>query len=200
MSQSKLATNETSFDGRRLLMVAGRARTESEIIASVTSGDKEAYREIVEKYMQRAYYIALSFVRDPDEAMDVSQMAFIKAYKNLKRFDLERPFFPWFYRILRNLSLDHIRRASRVHEIPLEDVQIISDEREDRDMKEALWKAIEELPTEQREIIVLRYFEGLSYKEIAETVGKPIGTVMSSLHYSKRKLKTTLGEFLGFER
>jgi RNA polymerase sigma-70 factor (ECF subfamily) len=200
MSQSKLAVNETTYRQGRLLMVARRPRSESEVIAAVRSGDKEAYRDIVEKYMQRAYYIALGLVRDPDTAMDISQMAFIKAYKNLKRFDLERPFFPWFYRILRNLSLDHIKRARRVNEIPLEDVQILSDDREDRDMKEALWKAIEELPTEQREIIVLRYFEGLSYKEIAETVGKPIGTVMSSLHYSKRKLKGTLGKFLGFER
>jgi RNA polymerase sigma-70 factor (ECF subfamily) len=200
MSQSKLAINESTYGQRRLLMVARRPRSESEIIAAVRSGDKEAYRHIVEKYMQRAYYIALGLVRDPDTAMDISQMAFIKAYKNLKRFDLERPFFPWFYRILRNLALDHIKRARRIKEIPLEDVQILSDEREDRDMKEALWKAIEELPTEQREIIVLRYFEGLSYKEIAETVGKPIGTVMSSLHYSKRKLKGTLGKFLGFER
>jgi RNA polymerase sigma-70 factor (ECF subfamily) len=200
MSQSKLAVNETTYRQGRLLMVARGPRSESEVIAAVRSGDKEAYRDIVEKYMQRAYYIALGLVRDPDTAMDISQMAFIKAYKNLKRFDLERPFFPWFYRILRNLSLDHIKRARRVNEIPLEDVQILSDDREDRDMKEALWKAIEELPTEQREIIVLRYFEGLSYKEIAETVGKPIGTVMSSLHYSKRKLKGTLGKFLGFER
>ena len=200
MSQSKLATNETVFEQGRVLMAARPPRTESEIIASVISGDKEAYRHVVEKYKQRAYYIALGFVRDPDTAMDISQMAFIKAYKNLKRFDLERPFFPWFYRILRNLSLDHIKRARRINEIPLEDVQILSDEREDRDMKEALLKAIDELPVEQQEIILLRYFEGLSYKEIAETVGKPIGTVMSSLHYSKRKLKNTLGKFLGFER
>ena len=200
MSQSKLATNEMVFQKGRLLMVAERARSESEIISAVRAGDKQAYREIVEKYMQRAYYIALGFVRDPDTAMDISQMAFIKAYKNLRRFDLVRPFFPWFYRILRNLSLDHIKHVNRMQEVPLEDVQIIGDEREDRDLKEALWKAIEQLPTEQREVIVLRYFEGLSYKEIAETVGKPIGTVMSSLHYSKRKLKNTLGEFLGFER
>jgi len=200
MSQSKLATNETVFEQGSVLMVARPARTESEVIASVISGDKQAYRHIVEKYKQRAYYIALGFVRDPDTAMDVSQMAFIKAYKNLKRFDLERPFFPWFYRILRNLSLDHIKHTKRINEIPLEDVQILSDDREDRDLKEALLKAIDELPLEQREIILLRYFEGLSYKEIAETVGKPIGTVMSSLHYSKRKLKSTLGKFLGFER
>ena len=200
MSQSKLATNEMVFQKGRLLMVAEQARSESEIISAVRAGDKQAYREIVEKYMQRAYYIALGFVRDPDTAMDISQMAFIKAYKNLKRFDLRRPFFPWFYRILRNLSLDHIKHVNHMQEVPLEDVQITGDEREDRDLKEALWKAIEQLPTEQREVIVLRYFEGLSYKEIAETVGKPIGTVMSSLHYSKRKLKNTLGEFLGFER
>jgi RNA polymerase sigma-70 factor (ECF subfamily) len=200
MSQSKLATNETVFEQGSVLMVTRPARTESEAIASVISGDKHAYKYVVEKYKQRAYYIALGFVRDPDTAMDISQMAFIKAYKNLKRFDLERPFFPWFYRILRNLSLDHIKHVKRINEIPLEDVQILSDEREDRDMKEALWKAIDELPVEQREIIVLRYFEGFSYKEIAEAVGKPIGTVMSSLHYSKRKLKNTLGRFLGFER
>lgn len=200
MSQSKLATNETVFEQGSILMVARPAHTESEAIASVISGDKQAYKHIVEKYKQRAYYIALGFVRDPDTAMDISQMAFIKAYKNLKRFDLERPFFPWFYRILRNLSLDHIKHVKRINEIPLEDVQILSDEREDRDLKEALLKAIDELPLEQREIILLRYFEGLSYKEIAETVGKPIGTVMSSLHYSKRKLKNTLGRFLGFER
>ena len=200
MSQSKLATNETVIEQGSVLMVARPPLTEGEAIAAVLAGDKQAYRHIVEKYMQRAYYIALGFVRDPDTAMDISQMAFIKAYKNLKRFDLERPFFPWFYRILRNLSLDHIKRARRINEIPLEDVQILADEREDRDLKEALLKAIDELPVEQREIIMLRYFEGLSYKEIAETVGKPIGTVMSSLHYSKRKLKNTLGKFLGFER
>jgi len=200
MSQSKLATNETVFNQGELPMVARLTRTEAQVIASVRSGDKEAYREIVEKYMQRAYYIALSFVRDPDDAMDISQMAFIKAYKNLKRFDIERPFFPWFYRILKNLSLDHVKRVGREQEIPLEDVQIIQEETRDRDLKEALWKAIEQLPTEQREVIVLRYFEGLSYKEIAETVGKPIGTVMSSLHYAKRKLRKIAGEFLGFER
>jgi RNA polymerase sigma-70 factor (ECF subfamily) len=200
MSQSKLAANETIFQHERLLMVVEGARPEREIISDVLSGRKEAYREIVEKYMQRAYYVALGFVRDPDTAMDISQMAFIKAYKSLRRFDLEKPFFPWFYRILRNLSLDHLKHARRFPEVPLEDVVIVGDEREDRDLKEALWKAIEQLPVEQREIIVLRYFEGLSYKEIAETVAKPIGTVMSSLHYSKRKLKKTLGAFLGFER
>jgi RNA polymerase sigma-70 factor (ECF subfamily) len=200
MSRSKLATTEIALNPGRLLMVTERARTESETIVAVRSGDKEAYREIVETYMQRAYYVALGFVRDSDEAMDISQMAFIKAYRNLKRFDTDRPFFPWFYRILRNLCLDHVKRTNRMRKVPLEDVQILEEKGEDREMKELLWKAIEQLPVEQREIIILRYFEGLSYKEIAETVDKPVGTIMSSLHYSKRKLKNTIGKFLGFKR
>jgi RNA polymerase sigma-70 factor (ECF subfamily) len=177
-----------------------RALSDSEAVQAVKAGDREAYKAIVERYMRRAYGIAITFVRDPQDALDVSQMAFIKAYKNLKRFDLSRPFFPWFYRILRNICLDYLKRASRTREVPLEDVSILSVEAQDHEMKQMLWQAIEELPLEQREAIVFRYFQDMSYKEIAETLDKPIGTVMSSLYYAKRKLRMTIRGFLEMDQ
>lgn len=174
--------------------------TEREIILAVIKGNKEAYQQIITTYMQRAYYIALGFVHNHQDALDLSQECFIKAYRKLKKFDLNRPFFPWFYQILKNLCIDHYKKKRRLNEVPLEDVKIIGRKQEDREMKESLWKGIAELPVEQREVIILRYFRQLSYKEIAEVLGKPVGTVMSSLFYAKKKLKDILGKYLGFER
>ena len=84
-------------------------------------------------------------------------------------------------------------------EIPLEDTLVLKEEKEDRELKEVLWKGIEQLPFEQREMIILRYFRQFSYQEIAELTEKPIGTVMSSLYYAKKRLKEIIGVFLGFE-
>ncbi|MFH1312529.1 MAG: sigma-70 family RNA polymerase sigma factor [Candidatus Eisenbacteria bacterium] len=176
-----------------------RDLSDSEAIHAIRAGDREAYKAIVERYMRRAYGIAITFVRNQQDAMDVSQMAFIKAYRNLRRFDTERPFFPWFYRILRNICLDHLKRASRTREIPLEDAGVLKTEAQNHEMKQMLWQAIEDLPLEQREAIVLRYFEGMSYREVAETLEMPIGTVMSSLHYAKRKMKKAISGFLDGE-
>jgi RNA polymerase sigma-70 factor (ECF subfamily) len=174
--------------------------SDREAVLAVRAGNREAYKAIVERYMRRAYGIAITFVGNAQDALDVSQVAFIKAYKNLKRFDTTRPFFPWFYRILKNVCLDYLRRRSRRREIPLEDAGVLKSEARDHDMKQILWLAMEELPLEQREAIVLRYFEGMSYKEIAETLDRPLGTVMSSLHYAKRKLKTAIRAFLDDDR
>lgn len=173
--------------------------TEQEIILAVRRGNKEAFQQIITTYMQRAYYIALGFVHNHQDALDLSQECFIKAYRKLKKFDINRPFFPWFYQILKNLCIDHYNKKRRLNEVPLEDVRIIGQKQEDREMKESLWKGIAELPLEQREVIILRYFRQLSYNEIAEVTGKPVGTVMSSLYYAKKKLKGILGKYLGFE-
>jgi RNA polymerase sigma-70 factor (ECF subfamily) len=171
--------------------------SDSEAIQAVRAGDREAYKVIVERYMRRAYGIAITFVRNPQDALDVSQMAFIKAYRNLKRFDTTRPFFPWFYKILRNICLDQLRRASRSREIPLEDIGTLKAETRDHDMRQILWLAIEALPLEQREPIVLHYFEGMSYRDLAETLDRPIGTIMSSLYYARQRLKKAIRGFLG---
>jgi len=175
------------------------ALSESEILELVQKGDREAYQEIVVRHMQSAYYVALAFLHNHQDALDISQEAFIRAFRKIKKFDTKRPFYPWFYRILKNLCIDHYKHRRRLNEVPLENVRILEVEHEDREMKKALWKGIDELPAEQKEIIVLRYFQQLSYQEIAEILDKPIGTVMSSLFYAKKRLKGIVGKYLGFE-
>jgi len=181
-----------------LLMRKDRDLSERELIELVKKGNREAYQEIVSRYMKKAYYIALSFVHNHQDALDISQESFIKAFRKIKSFNTQKPFFPWFYKLMKNLCLDHLRRRSRAKEIPLEGIPVLVEEREDREMKEVLWRGIESLPFEQREIVILRYFQQLSYSEIAEMTEKPIGTVMSSLYYAKKRLKKTIGKFLGF--
>jgi len=180
-------------------MKEDREPSEAEIIERVQSGDKEAYYIIVTLYMQRAYYIALGFVHNPQDALDISQEAFIKAFRKIKKFDSNRPFFPWFYQLMKNLCLDYLKGRQRRKEVPLDGVRILKTERDDREMKEVLWKGIEALPLEQKEVIILRYFQQYSYQEMADILEKPIGTVMSSLYNAKLRLKKIIRKYLGVE-
>ena len=184
----------------RRVKVSHQPLSENEILALVKKGGAQAYQQIVKKYMKTAYYIALGFVHNHQDALDLSQESFIKAFRKIKSFDAGRPFFPWFYRILKNLCIDHFKRIRRRMEIPLEESYFLIQDREDKEMKEAMWQGIEKLPFEQKEIIILRYFREYSYEEIAEITGKPVGTVMSSLYYAKKKLKDIVGKYLGFEK
>lgn len=199
MQEETVLQRETVFMTTKDRMDHKKTLSELEILKLVQKGDREAYQEIVVRHMQPAYYVALAFVHNHQDALDISQEAFIRAFRKIKQFDTKRPFFPWFYRILKNLCIDHYKHRRRLNEVPLENVRILAVEHEDREMKKALWKGIDELPDEQKEIIVLRYFQQLSYQEIAEILDKPIGTVMSSLYYAKKRLKGIVGKYLGFE-
>lgn len=199
MDEGTALQKELYLQGDRVMMAEATPLSEKEALRRVKKGDAGAYRVIVELYMQKAYYIALGFLHNAQDALDISQDSFIKAFRRIKRFDVERPFFPWFYKLLKNLCLDHIRRRGRIREVPLEEGRVLADEHEDREMKEILWKGIESLPVEQKEVIILRYFQQLSYQEIAEITGKPVGTVMSSLFYAKKRLKDAIKKFLSPE-
>ncbi|MFQ6069532.1 MAG: RNA polymerase sigma factor [Candidatus Aminicenantales bacterium] len=188
---------DTGFCREALMkMKKNNCTGDAEIILKVKAGNREAYQEIVNLYMKRAYYIALSFVHNSQDALDLSQEAFVRAFRGIKKFDPQRPFFPWFYRMLRNLCLDHLKRSGARKEVPLDGVKIMDTEEEDREMKEVLWKGIDSLPLEQKEVIILRYFQQFSYREIAEFMDKPVGTVMSSLYYAKKRLKRILWRYL----
>ncbi len=171
--------------------------SEEQILQRVKQGDKEAYRHIVTRYMTRAYSIALGFVHNHQDALDLSQDCFIKVFRKLKSYDTRRPFFPWMYEVLKNLCLDHLRRRKTKAEIPLEGLQVVKAEKEDREMKIVVWRGINSLPADQKEIILLRHFQQLSYKEIADLTGKPIGTVMSSLYYARARLREIMEKYLG---
>lgn len=199
MQKETVLNGDAVLLGAKNRMLEKKALSEKEILEVIQKGNKEAYQEIVVRYMQSAYYVALSFVHNQQDALDISQDAFIRAFRRIKKFDTEKPFFPWFYKILKNLCIDYFKRRQRRNEVPLENVRILEVEHEDREMKKALWKGIEELPPEQKEIIILRYFRQFSYQEMAEVLGKPIGTIMSSLYYAKKRLKGIVGKYLGFE-
>ena len=199
MPEETALHREPVFQKVGFLMKKDETFSEREVLVLVKKGNREAYEEIVNRYMKRAYYIALGFVHNHQDALDISQESFIKAFRKIKSFNTQRPFFPWFYRLMKNLCFDHLKRSSRIKEIPLEEINVLEEDGEDKEIKEVLWRGIERLSFEQREVIILRYFQQLSYQEIAEMTEKPIGTVMSSLYYAKKRLKETIGEFLGLE-
>ena len=199
MAEDVALNKDHVFTDDKVSIPMDREMSEREILEVVQKGDKEAYGAIVKRYMHSAYYIALGFVHNQQDALDVSQDAFVKAFRKIKMFDTSKPFFPWFYRLLKNLCIDQLKRKRRMREIPLDDVPVFVEEKEDRELKETLWQGIEKLSFEQREIVILRYFRQYSYAEIAELIGKPVGTVMSSLFYAKKKLKGIVGKYLGYE-
>ena len=164
------------------------------------AGDGEGFEMLMNRYRQRAYGIALGLTGNHDDAMDAMQKAFIRIHRSLKRFRIDEPFFPWFYRIVRNTAHNQ-RRDEKRHkgEMPLEWVKQ-SDGRPDPlsetvadDLRGRLWDGIQELPEEMREVFHLYHFEGFKYREIANTMDIPIGTVMSRLHAARLRLRKAAG-------
>jgi RNA polymerase sigma-70 factor, ECF subfamily len=154
----------------------------------------EVFEKLVRDNMKRAYFTALGFTGSHDIAMEISQEAFVRAFKNLSSYDESRNFFTWYYRILKNLWLNYERDRKRKKEvsfIELRKEKLSEDTEEKYDRKEAeekLEAAIMQLDAEAREIIVLRELEGMDYREIAELLNIPQGTVMSRLFYARKKL------------
>lgn len=180
-----------------------RIAGDDEAIARCQQGDREAFGYLVQKYMRQAYYVALGLTGSHASALDLSQEAFIRAYRAIVKFDRTKVFFTWYYRILQNLCFNDKRNRSR-HAIPfsemdLDDVHKLPDQSNDTEViaeqnerKRAVWRAIESLAEKEREIIVLRDFQNLSYKEIAELLEIPEGTVMSRLYRARQMLRVKL--------
>jgi len=154
----------------------------------------------VKTNMKRAYFSALGFVGTHDDAMEISQRAFINAYKHFDKFDSSRNFFTWYYKILKNLCLNFLRDSKSRKEvsfIEFEDeltAENQSDQFERKEQVTILEAALSRLSTNDREIIILKEFQNFSYKEIAETLEIPIGSVMSKLFYARKKLSEILKE------
>ena len=169
-------------------------------IARFLTGETKGFEDLMTRYRNRAYGVALSLTGNHDDAMDAMQKSFIRVHRSLGRFRQDEPFFPWLYRIVRNTALNQ-RRDEKRHrgEVPLEWVHE-SDGRPDPleetmvgDLKERLWNGIQELPPEMREAFVLYHFQGLKYREIAAAMDVPLGTVMSRLHAARLRLRETAG-------
>jgi len=150
--------------------------------------------------MKRGYIAAFRLLGDPNESLDVCQDAAAKALAARHRYDPSQPFYPWFYRILRNLCMDRHRRAS-VHRRTADDLRTRSEscqaDRPDHKLEaarreQAVSIAIQGLSPSARELIELRHFQDLSYQEMADVLNIPIGTVMSRLHRARKELRERL--------
>jgi RNA polymerase sigma-70 factor (ECF subfamily) len=179
--------------------------TDRDLVMRAQAGEAEAFGQLVRTYMRRAYYGALGLVGNHEDALDLSQEAFVRAFRARKRINPDLPFYTWFYQILRRLCFNHIRdrrtRGRRLREAsdwlaeqadgrapagdPLETM-------ERGELRRRVQRAIKELKDHEREVLVLREFEGLKYREIAELVEIPIGTVMSRLYSARRHLADRL--------
>ena len=177
---------------------------ERSAILKCQRGSREAFGTIVTRYMRRAYVAAVAIVGNRDDAMDISQEAFVKAYRAIGRFDPDRPFYPWFLRILRNQCFDWLRKrrarpaGDLVAELPDNRLnpEVFARKNE---IKDEVWIGVNKLSERDREIIVLRHFQHMSYAEIAETLSTPQGPVMSRLFTARSRLREHLKERLASE-
>lgn len=163
------------------------------------SGDREAFSQLVKRYLARVYRVAYGVVRNHDDASDIAQETFVRAYRTMSRFDPSRPLFPWLYQIARNLSLNRIERV-RNRETGLPEFELESraagpeEEIVATDEAARVRAAVALLPERQRMVIELAHFQECSYKEMARVLGIPIGTVMSRLYNARQRLRKMLEE------
>ena len=178
-----------------------------ELVQRCQSGDSGAFQELVSRYHQKVYLVILGLLRNREDALEVAQETFLRAYRKISGFQGGSSFYTWLYRIGVNLAIDAQRRQKRnpldfresmdsvlesqdeVARDPFADVH-------DRELREGLMKAINDLTPEHKAVIVLRTVEGLSYKDIGEILGCSEGTVMSRLQYARKKLHEKLSAFI----
>ncbi len=186
-------------------------RTDSELVRETRRGDKDAFRELVERYQRKITSVALGMVRNHDDAMEIAQDTFIKAYQNLDGFKGDSSFYTWLYRIVVNRAIDVQRRERRHPVVAVED-RFASDDGSDpyerihvehqrgdpheqtqsKEIGGRVKQAIDELTPDHKAVILLREVEGLSYDEISRIMQCSLGTVMSRLHYARKKLQRSL--------
>ncbi len=187
------------------------------LVKRVRTGDQRAFRLLVERYQRKVYSVALGMLKDREEAMDVSQEAFVKVYKYLDHFKGDSSFYTWLYRITVNVCIDVIRKRGgggkgemvefdESFQVDLAEAQIgaLGTRLGTNPQKSALRKelaakieeALAEVPEKHRAILLLREVEGMSYEDLAKTLDIPKGTVMSRLFHARAKVQKILSEYL----
>lgn len=172
------------------------------------SGDSRAFEWIVRKFQKRIYYTVIQVVMNHEDADDVLQETFIKAYTKLNTYDDSYPFYPWLYRIAVNTALNHQKKKSRSRALSIDDLEgnnhhteLSETPKQVQDMAggelvSKLKEALGKIPNEQRAVFTLRVHDGLSYQEISDTLEISIGTVMSRLSRAREKLRVLLQGYL----
>lgn len=184
--------------------------SDEELVERALDGDPRAYGRLVQRYQRRLTAFLAHMLGDLELARDLTQEAYIRAWSALDRFDPRYRFSTWLFRIAHNLGIDHLRRR-RLQTVPLlrqdhdgEELELeVADLRKDplghlenRALAASMRGAIERLRPEYRELVLLRHFAGLSYQEIADLKGMPLGTVKNKLFRAHSVLRMALADFL----
>jgi RNA polymerase sigma-70 factor (ECF subfamily) len=185
--------------------------TDKELVKRVQKGDKGAFDLLVLKYEQKIVNLVMRYVRDPELALDISQEAFIKAYRALPRFRGDSAFYTWLYRIYVNTAKNYLaaqRRRPMDIELDMQDPDQYglhaklkeTDTPEgltiSQELQEVLERAIEALPDDLRTAIILRELDGMSYEEIAQTMDCPVGTVRSRIFRARDAIGKKIGNLV----
>jgi RNA polymerase sigma-70 factor (ECF subfamily) len=179
--------------------------SDASLILRAQSGDTEAFGLLVTRHMRQAYFSALGFVGSREDALDLSQDAFARAFRARNAIDPDRPFFAWYYTILRRLCLNW-RRNRRTEQMRLGEAGpwleslaargAVAPDRlaQQNEVRRRVAHALAQLSDDEREALVLKEFAGLKYREIAERMDCPMGTVMSRLYSARQRLARVLEE------
>ncbi len=186
------------------------------LVQRAQQGSHAAFRLLFDKYNRRTYAIALGVVKNPHDARDVVQEAFIKVHRHLPNFQGASSFYTWLYRITMNLAIDHLRRRKTARQVDYDDTRGPGDhDVEDpghltpmltgadpakvvsrKELTRKIQDALDTLPEYHRQVILLREVEGLSYEEISKVMKVPKGTIMSRLFHARRKMQSALAEYV----
>ena len=187
------------------------ADTDKELVAKVQKGDKRAFDLLVVKYQHKILSIISRYIKDSAEIHDVSQEAFIKAYRAMGQFRGDSAFYTWLYRIAINTAKNHLVSKGRrppdtdvdVHDVegydsasPLRDLETPENNLQKNQIEAAIYGVINNLPDELRTAVTLREFEGLSYEEIAQVMDCPVGTVRSRIFRAREAIDKVIRPLL----
>jgi RNA polymerase sigma-70 factor, ECF subfamily len=186
-----------------------------ELVSKYRDGEQRAFELLVKRYQRKVYGLAYGIVHNPDDAMDISQEAFVKVHRYLDKFQGSASFYTWLYRIVVNLCIDHLRKAGRAYSVEYDDAidrskgvlaaTDIVPSRQGMDPRQALGdketlthinNGLAQLSPNHRAVIVMRELEGLSYKEMAEIMECSKGTIMSRLFHARKRLQAYLIQVL----
>lgn len=169
---------------------------DARLVQHFLKGDVQAFNALAGKWQQRIHRFAFRYFGNSDEAAEITQKTLIKAYQKLDTLDDARKFGPWLYRIANNLCLDELKRAGRKRAVDLEVLNEAVDEKKQADQQisqkevsNLIAKALVQLPTEQRVVVIFKEFEQMTFNEIAEILDEPENTIKSRMYYGLKKLK-----------
>ena len=183
------------------------AETEKDLIRRVKNGDQDAFGQLVLTHQNKVYTLCVHMVTNREEAEDLAQEAFLKAWRSLNSFQEESSFATWMHRLTTNVCLDHLRKQARRQNIstavslddeesgwtePVDHTQDPQRRLEQREQRELLAKALNELPEHHRRLIIMREVSGLSYQEIADALDADLGTVKSGISRARERLRKIL--------